>query len=156
MNLGQSAPGRQLPGQWIRPRQSVRSLQAPAFQKSEAKHQEPTELLSAAVADRLAALIKVGRTKEAQRMLSAVLDSGISGTRLGLMRKLLEVTVSHGPEVNVQSESGALKFAPGDYRGKWVALRGSMVVASASKLEELRRDLPAAEGLALHWVPSES
>lgn len=109
------------------------------------------DLLASTVAEHVAALIRQDRIREAQSVLRAARSAGLVGSRLDVFEKLFEV-VARPRETSNQGRPTPGRFDPTQYRGQWVALVGTTVIASAASLKEITPRVRDNEEAVLHWV----
>lgn len=108
------------------------------------------EPMVSTVADRVAALIRQDKLREAHAVLRGARSAGLGGSRLELIEKLFEVVARPGGSAPQGSPAG--RFESTRYRGRWVALMGTTVVDAAPTLSELELRVKGNDAIVLHWV----
>jgi hypothetical protein len=108
-------------------------------------------------AARVRALIKRERVAQARALVSEALEANPNDTELTSLQEVLEpphVTPRQVRDMDRTQEYGWIVGNRDNYRGRWVAIQGSELVADAPSFAELQSRIENLEGVPLlHRIP---
>lgn len=110
---------------------------------------------AAIAASRLATLVAENRVSEARLLLRSFVSQGIESAAIWRLARVLEPPVAKREAISsAPLPSGRIR-GKAEFAGRWLALRGSEVVATSTRIEDLEQQVagvPDRKDLAFFWA----